>query len=114
MDAVSPIKHPKLRDGSAASPSSGKTVKPSTAGGENDSENETGEEFTDEEHAELARLHALGIPVPGLLVKVDKHEARVWLEDLSVDCANGILRERVGRVVQRGIECVSGLWSGGF
>lgn len=70
-------------------------------------------EFTPDEKAELSRLHALGIPVPGLLIRVDKHEARVWLEDLSVECANSVLRERVGRVVQRGVECVSGLWAGG-
>lgn len=65
------------------------------------------------EAAELARLHALGIPVPGLEIKVDKHTARVWLEDLEVECANAVLRDRVRVVIERAVETVASMWSSG-
>ena len=57
--------------------------------------------------AELARLHALGIPVPGLLITVDKSVAKVWLEGLEVECANRSLGERVRAVCERGVEVLS-------
>ena len=63
------------------------------------------------EEAELARLHALGIPVPGIEIKVDKHVARVWLETLEVECSYPVLRDRVRVVVERAVETVAGLWS---
>jgi cleavage and polyadenylation specificity factor subunit 3 len=56
---------------------------------------------------ELARLHSLGIPVPGLEIKIDKSVAKVWLENLEVDCGNRILGERVRAVVERGCEVLS-------
>ncbi|KAJ5682987.1 Endoribonuclease ysh1 [Penicillium macrosclerotiorum] len=65
----------------------------------------------DIESAELDRLHALGIPVPGIEIKVDKHVVRVWLENLEVECTNGVLRDRVRIVVERAIETVAGLWA---
>ncbi|KAL4781412.1 beta-lactamase-like protein [Aspergillus varians] len=65
------------------------------------------------EAAELARLQALGIPVPGLEIKVDKHVARVWLEDLEVECANAVLRDRVRVVIERAVETVASMWSAG-
>lgn len=68
-------------------------------------------EYSAEEKAELARLHEAGIPVPGILIKVDKLEAKVWLEDLVVECSNAVLRDRVSKVVERAVECVSGLWA---
>ncbi|KAL2824933.1 Endoribonuclease ysh1 [Aspergillus cavernicola] len=63
------------------------------------------------EATELARLQALGIPVPGLEIKVDKHVARVWLEDLEVECANAVLRDRVRVVIERAVETVASMWS---
>ena len=69
------------------------------------------ERISDIESAELDRLHALGIPIPGLEIKVDKHVARVWLETLEVDCANAVLRDRVRVVVERAVETVAGLWA---
>ncbi|KAL4809336.1 beta-lactamase-like protein [Aspergillus unguis] len=65
------------------------------------------------EAAELARLQALGIPVPGLEIKVDKHVARVWLEDLEVECANAVLRDRVRVVIERAVETIASMWSVG-
>jgi cleavage and polyadenylation specificity factor subunit 3 len=63
------------------------------------------------EAAELARLQANGIPVPGIEIKVDKHVARVWLEDLEVECANAVLRDRVRVVIERAVETVASMWS---
>jgi cleavage and polyadenylation specificity factor subunit 3 len=60
--------------------------------------------------AELSRLHKLGLPVPGIEIKFDKYIARVWLEDLDVECASKPLKGRVKAVVERGVETVSGLW----
>lgn len=65
------------------------------------------------EAAELARLRALGIPVPGIEIKVDKHIARVWLENLDVECSNPVLRDRVRVVVERAVETVAGMWAEG-
>jgi len=66
---------------------------------------------------ELARLHALGIPVPGVEIRVDASIARVWLEDLSVECegkGTAVLKDRVKAVVERGVECIAPLWAGGI
>jgi cleavage and polyadenylation specificity factor subunit 3 len=59
---------------------------------------------------ELARLHNLGIPVPGLEIKVDKMIAKVWLERLEVECGNKSFADRVKAVVERGVESVAPLW----
>jgi hypothetical protein len=36
--------------------------------------------------------------------RVDKHIARVWLEDLEVECANAVLRDRIRVVVERALK----------
>ena len=59
---------------------------------------------------ELARLHGLGIPVPGLEIRVDKMVAKVWLESLDVECGNKTFADRVKAVVERGMETVAPLW----
>ncbi|KAL5400613.1 endoribonuclease ysh1 [Paraphaeosphaeria minitans] len=64
-----------------------------------------------EDKAELRRLHNLGIPVPGIEIRFDRYAARVWLEDLDVECAQKTLKARVKAVVERGVETVSGLWA---
>jgi cleavage and polyadenylation specificity factor subunit 3 len=68
-------------------------------------------ELSAEDKVELKRLHNLGIPVPGIEIRFDKYVAKVWLEDLEVECASNPLRARVKAVVERGVETVSGLWS---
>ena len=60
--------------------------------------------------AELSRLHRLGIPVPGVTIKVDKMEALVWLEDLEVECGNKVFADRVRAVVERAVEVTAPLW----
>lgn len=62
---------------------------------------------------ERARLATLGIPVPGLEVKVDKNVATVWLEKLDVECANGVLRDRVKAILDRAAEVCAPLWTAG-
>ncbi|KAH5405722.1 hypothetical protein HBI23_090200 [Parastagonospora nodorum] len=69
------------------------------------------QDLSPEDKAELKRLHGLGIPVPGIEIRFDKYVAKVWLEDLEVECASNPLRARVKAVVERGVETVSGLWS---
>jgi cleavage and polyadenylation specificity factor subunit 3 len=86
--AIQPIAEPKLPEGTVADKEDTVAVEKAQA-------------------AELARLHALGIPVPGLLITVDKSVAKVWLEGLEVECANRSLGERVRAVCERGVEVLS-------
>jgi len=99
-DNVTPIARPKMLP-----------IPPTGKGAEgDDSEDKL-------EAAELARLHALGIPVPGVEIRVDASIARVWLEDLSVECEGkgmAVLKDRVKAVVERGVECIAPLWAGGI
>lgn len=100
-EAVSPIPYPRS---SAANPAN-------TTNGTSEPEvMDTSGEISAEDKAELKRLHNLGIPVPGIEIKFDRFVAKVWLEDLDVECANNALKARVRAVVERGVETVSGLW----
>jgi cleavage and polyadenylation specificity factor subunit 3 len=80
-------------------------------GQEQDVDEANEERISDIEAAEMDRLIAMGIPVPGIEIKVDKHVARVWLEDLEVECGNPVLRDRIRVVVERAVETVAGLWA---
>lgn len=104
-DAVSPIKLPRNSSTSQSPPSTTVTTPYSVAA------SPSPELFSPEDTVELKRLHNLGIPVPGIEIKFDKYVAKVWLEDLDVECASNALRARVKAVVERGVETVSGLWS---
>ncbi|OQN96030.1 hypothetical protein B0A48_18021 [Cryoendolithus antarcticus] len=61
---------------------------------------------------ELARLHGLGIPVPGIEVKVDSILANVWFggkgddAGVEVECKNRGFGERVRAVVEGGLRVV--------
>ena len=78
---------------------------------ENDSFDEAEEEdLEDLEAEEMERLYSIGIPVPGIEIKVDKHVAKVWLETLEVECTYGVLRDRVRAIVERAVETVAPLW----
>jgi cleavage and polyadenylation specificity factor subunit 3 len=98
--AISPIESPRRKS---------QAIK--AAADEVKSEDEDDEDSEELEAAERARLAALGIPVAGLEIKVDKHVARVWLEDLEIECTNGVLRDRVRAVVERAVETIAPLWS---
>ena len=67
--------------------------------------------MSEQELAEIARLQSMGIPVPGIEIRVDKHVAHIWLEMLEVECSNNVLRDRVKMVVERAMETVSGMWA---
>lgn len=67
-------------------------------------------EMEDLEAEEMERLHAAGIPVPGVEISVERHVARVWLETLEVECEFKTLRDRVKAVVERAVETVAPLW----
>ncbi|KAH0523443.1 hypothetical protein TsFJ059_008450 [Trichoderma semiorbis] len=68
------------------------------------------QELQERQHKEIARLHKIGIPVPGISIKVDKMTATVWLEDLEVECNNKVFADRVRAVVERAVEVTAPLW----
>ncbi|CRG91928.1 Endoribonuclease ysh1 [Talaromyces islandicus] len=104
-ETVTPIERPRL---STQAASNGTATEPSAA------EEEpvlSADELAKAEAAELARLHALGIPFPGVEIKVDSHVARVYLEDLEVECPNTVLRDRIRVVLERAVETVASMWT---
>ena len=117
-DAITPIAQPKLPVTNGAvetngSAEAGNLTSNATSDATNDATSDGVSNNSEQERAvaaELERLHALGIPVPGVEIKVDSKIARVWLEELEVECASKILKERVGRVVLRAMETVAPLW----
>ncbi|KAH8433505.1 cleavage polyadenylation factor subunit YSH1 [Aspergillus melleus] len=114
---ISPIERPRLpkqpANGAAKNETSTPTPKPDPDSTEQTPNSETSDDtsIAKAELAELARLQALGIPVPGIEIKVDKHVARVWLEDLEVECANAVMRDRVRVVIERAVETVANMWT---
>ncbi|MCJ1435626.1 endoribonuclease ysh1 [Xylographa pallens] len=109
--SISPISKPKLAGKSEAGlktrgDSNGLKNDPSSS----ESEEDEVEDLAELEAEELVRLHSLGIPVPGLEIKVDKYIAKVWLETLEVECNYAVLRDRVKAVVERAVETVAPLW----
>ncbi|PHH88117.1 hypothetical protein CDD83_7949 [Cordyceps sp. RAO-2017] len=60
---------------------------------------------------ELERLHKIGIPVPGICIKVDKMVATVWLETLEVECGHKVFADRVRAVMERAVEVTAPLWA---
>ncbi len=107
-DAVKPITVPR-NSTSSSEPSATNGTHASADGAA--STDTTADELSAEDKQEVKRLLHLGIPVPGIEIQVDKWVAKVWLEDLDVECANNPLRARIKAVVERAVETVSGLWS---
>lgn len=102
--SVTPITHPKV----AAKPPKALVDENGIKAEPSDEEDE--EDVADLEAEEMERLHSVGIPVPGVEIRVDKHVAKVWLETLEVECSYGVLRDRVKAVVERAVETVAPLW----
>ncbi|EXJ87282.1 endoribonuclease ysh1 [Capronia epimyces CBS 606.96] len=108
-DAITPIEKPRLQFQA--------DIKVMTENGERKKEEDRSEDEDDDddmesaEAAECARLAALGIPVPGLEIRFDKHVAKLWLENLDVECSNTVLRDRVKAVVERAVETIAPLWT---
>lgn len=93
-DNVSPVAEPKL-------PPAQEAADPDAM----DTDNEDSRRAT-----ELERLHKKGIPVPGVDIRCDKMAARVWLENLEVECQHKVFADRVKAVVERACETVAPLW----
>lgn len=104
-ETITPIERPRV---SSQAASNGSTTEPAAAAEE---EPLSADELAEAEAAELARLHALGIPFPGVEIKVDSHVARVYLEDLEVECASAVLRDRIRVVLERAVETVASMWT---
>jgi cleavage and polyadenylation specificity factor subunit 3 len=105
---LTPIATPKINL-TKALPGSPATAR-DDENGENGAE-EGDDEIATLEREEIERLHKLGIPVPGVEIKVDKMVAKVWLEDLEVECANRVFGDRVRAVVERAVEVTAPLWA---
>ncbi|QSZ35415.1 hypothetical protein DSL72_008285 [Monilinia vaccinii-corymbosi] len=101
-DNLTPISTPRLP---TATPPTKPDIQPPTSPEPSENTSETYEQ-----EKEIARLHKLGIPVPGIEISVDKMSAKVWLEDLDVECANRVFGERVRAVVERAVEVTAPLW----
>jgi cleavage and polyadenylation specificity factor subunit 3 len=109
-DNISPIALPKLTGKKPLTPKSLSTIQDDEGA---DREESTGEDDELEalQKQEIERLHQIGIPVPGVEIKVDKMVAKVWLEDLDVECANRVFGDRVRAVVERAVEVSAPLWA---
>ncbi|KAI9783120.1 MAG: endoribonuclease ysh1 [Geoglossum umbratile] len=103
-NSITPIERPKVQKqelATAADPDAAMVSQ--ISGGD--------EDIADLEAQELARLHRLGIPVPGVEIRTDKHVAKVWLETLEVECSYALLRDRIRVVIERAVETVAPLWT---
>jgi cleavage and polyadenylation specificity factor subunit 3 len=107
-DNITPITIPRL-------PTKASVTSPPTTkkGAEEDAELDTSEneELQALRRQEIERLHKIGIPVPGVEIKFDKNVAKVWLEDLEVECSSRIIEHRVRAVVERAVEVTAPLWA---
>jgi cleavage and polyadenylation specificity factor subunit 3 len=110
-EALTPIETPRVASTPAATPAPTKSIKSPGSDSDSDEMSESEPDIEELQRIELERLHKLGIPVPGIEIKVDKMFARVWLEDLEVECANRVFGERVRVVVERAVEAIASLWS---
>ena len=115
-DNVSPIAEPRLPEEEDDDEGSKELIDSAAEDTKDeDANSESANSAADEKRQErvrreLERLHAAGIPVPGVLVKVDKLEAKVWLDDLEIECAQRVFADRVRAVVERAVELTAPLW----
>lgn len=108
--SISPIAKPKLPERATLPKPTVDSDEAKVEAKEDDDMEESDESLSHLEAEEMERLHAIGIPVPGLEVRVEKHVAKIWLETLEVECSYGVLRDRVKAVVERAVETVAPLW----
>jgi cleavage and polyadenylation specificity factor subunit 3 len=111
-EALAPIETPRMAPALTAAVISqdAKPLKSSDSESDSDDMSESEADIKELQDNELERLHKLGIPVPGIEIKVDKMVAQIWLEDLEVECANKIFGDRVRVVVEKAVESVASLW----
>ena len=106
-DNIAPIAVPRITQPGLFTRESAKDEN----GAESDGSKDDDDKDTALQKQEIERLHKIGIPVPGVEIKVDKMVAKVWLEDLEVECANRVFGDRVRAVVERAIEVTAPLWA---
>ncbi|PSS13036.1 hypothetical protein M430DRAFT_124890 [Amorphotheca resinae ATCC 22711] len=109
-DNLNPIAIPKITTKRLPTPGSPSTIK-DEGEGETEGSEDGDKELEALQRQEIERLHKIGIPVPGVEIKVDKMVAKVWLEDLEVECTNRVFAERVRAVVERAVEVTAPLWA---
>ncbi|EFQ31650.1 metallo-beta-lactamase superfamily protein [Colletotrichum graminicola] len=116
-DNVNPVAEPRLpSQGEGDADEDATAVKAIKEDGEDTSMDVSGDDAQQEDklaarrRAEIERLHKIGIPVPGIRIKVDKMEAVVWLEDLEVECSHKAFADRVRRVCEHAAEVTAPLW----
>jgi cleavage and polyadenylation specificity factor subunit 3 len=108
---LSPIKVPRISAQKTLTGSSS-TIKDegNEDGPSGDSEDEE-RELDALREREIERLLRMGIPVPGVEIRVDNNVAKVWLEDLEIECSYRMLAERVRVVLERAVEVTAPLWA---
>ena len=106
--SMTPIARPKLSGLAIKTP--GPSIDANGIKKESTGEMLDKDELSELEAAELERLHSVGIPVPGVEIKVEKYLAKVWLETLEVECSSQVFAQRVKAVVDRAVETVAPLW----
>jgi cleavage and polyadenylation specificity factor subunit 3 len=106
-DNIAPIAIPKVTNQQMTATESAKDE----SGADFEGSKEEDDEVAALQKQEIERLHKIGIPVPGVEIKVDKMVANVWLEDLEVECANRVFGDRVRAVVERAVEVTAPLWA---
>jgi cleavage and polyadenylation specificity factor subunit 3 len=108
---LSPIKIPRIRaqKSLAGSPSTIKAE--SNEDGVSEGSEDEERELDALQEREIERLLKLGIPVPGVEIRVDNNVAKVWLEDLEIECSYRMLAERVRVVLERAVEVTAPLWA---
>lgn len=112
---VAPIADPKLaplpaKNNDKKREEDGEDAKMEDEGDDVDEEDEERKLLEVRKKAELERLHRIGIPVPGVAIKVDKMAAKIWLEDLEVECNHKAFGDRVRSVTERAVETIAPLW----
>lgn len=108
-DNVSPIAVPKLPKNALEDGEADAAIKDEDGSPEGSEDEE--QEIENATRREIERLHKIGIPVPGVEIRVDKIVAKVWLEDLEIECPSRVLGERVRTVVERAVEVTAPLWA---
>ncbi|KAK4188796.1 beta-lactamase-like protein [Podospora australis] len=109
-DNITPIAEPRLPPPSPQEKPKRKSEDSDASMDVSEDEDHAEHELKKRQNAELQRLHKLGIPVPGLAIKVDKMSANVWLEELEIECSNKVFADRVRAVVERAVEVTAPLW----
>lgn len=107
-DNVSPIELPKSKSQQAITGSLKEEKEKEEASDSSAGEEDNQLQIT--QRKEIERLHKIGIPVPGVEIRSGNVAAKVWLEDLEIECPSQVFSNRVRAVVERAVEVSAPLW----